>query len=274
VITRISAGAWGLCALIGIAACKEYRVSDTEIGSPQTVALGGATYTIEWVAPGTPPLNTWGPVSFRTAEPYSGHVHPLYNLQEDLPAAPPEDNDWGGLWERLASDLAGRVEWYALAAFDRGELAGMIRFFPKTMTGPRYGAWSPEEHRREWTDEILWIGGGCVDMPGTEHGLDVELVRRVVEYARKGGYARIQGLGWGNVPVYAKWGQSFPVSVYDELGFRHVAPLDGTGLHALPDMLAGAHGEPTQRQVREAMTGSGLTEADANTFYIVELDCR
>jgi GNAT superfamily N-acetyltransferase len=252
--------------------CKAEKMSTLEVGKTATVTLKGSAYRIEWVRPNTPP--TWGSVRIRAEGSYEEHVHPLYNLQEDIPSDPPENEDWGGVWEQIAGGLASKVEWFALAAYDQDKLAGMIRFFPKTITRPRYGAWSPDDHRQEWTDEILWIGGAYVDFRGAEDGLDTELVRRVVQYARQEGYAKIQGLGWSDIRAYAMWGQSFPVSVYDGLGFRRIATVDGSGLHALPDMLAGHHGEDTQQQVKAAMESQGFTQQKAEEFYMVELNCK
>ena len=249
-------------------------MSTLEVGRTAMVTSRGSEYRIEWVGPNSPPLSTWDSVHIRATDSYDQHVNPLYNLQEDLPSGPPEDDDWGGLWKQLASDLASKVEWFALAGYDQDKLAGMIRFFPKTITRPRYGAWSPKDHQREWTDEILWTGGAYVDFRGEEDGLDTELVRRVVQYARQEGYAKIQGLGWSDIRAYAMWGQSFPVSVYDGLGFRRIATVDGSHLHALPDMLAGRHGEDTQKQVKTAMENQGFTQQTAEEFYIVEFECK
>jgi len=162
----------------------------------------------------------------------------------------------------------------SLVAYDKDELAGMIRFFPKTITRPRYGAWSPDDHQQEWTDEIVWIGGAYVDFRGTEDGLDTELVRRVVQYARQEGFAKIQALGWSDIRAYAMWGQSFPVSVYEELGFHRIATVDGSPLHALPDMLAGHHDAEVQKLVKADMEKRGFTQEMANEFHIVEFECE
>lgn len=249
-------------------------MSTLEVGRTATVTLRGSEYRIEWVGPDSSPLSTWGGVGFRAPGPYKEHVHPIYNLQEDVPSDPPQNDDWGGLWEQLASDLTSKIDWYALVAYHNDKLAGMIRFFPKTITRPRYGAWSPKDHQQEWTDEILWIGGAYVDLPGAEDRLDTELVRRVIQYARQEGYARIQGLGWSNIRAYAMWGQSFPVSVYKGLGFRRIATVDGSHLHALPDMLAGHHDENVQKLVKTEMDKRGFTQEMANEFYIVEFECK
>ena len=96
----------------------------------------------------------------------------------------------------------------------------------------------------------------------------------MVQYARQGDYAKIQGLGWSDIRAYAMWGQSFPVSVYEGLGFRRITTVDGSGLHALPDMLADHHGEDTQKQVKNVMENQGFTQQKAEEFYMVELDCR
>ena len=258
-------------AMLLIAACAEDKMGTLEIGEPATVTLKGTVYRIEWVSPTSPP-SKWGDVEYRAEGPYEQHVHPIYNLQEDIPADRPEDNDWEGLWEQLASDLSGKVEWYAIAAYEGDKLAGMIRFLPKTLTGPRYGSWTAEEHRMAWSDRILWIGAAFVDLRGAEGGLDVELVRSIVQYARQKGFARIQGLGWSEVRAYAMWGQSLPVSVYVALGFRRIATVDATHLHALSDMLAGHHDDEVQALVRADMEAGELTEKAASEFYIVEHD--
>ena len=261
-----------LCALFLVVGCKGDTMDTPEAGKAFTVALGGAQYRMEWVGPTSPPSATWESAPIRSTGPYHDHVNPLYNIQEDLPHSPPEDDDWGGLWQQLAGGLAGRVEWYCLVAYDGDALAGMIRFFPKTLTRPRYGSWSPEDHRRDWSDEILWIGAACVDARGADDGLDAELVRRVVRYARQEGYRRVQALGWGEVPIYAMWGQSFAAPVYESEGFHAIATLDGSGLKALPDMFAGRHGTEAQKRVLIAMAERGLTREQAEQFRIMQLD--
>ena len=261
------------CAIIlalSIAACGEHEMNTTAIGKTETVSLGESAYRIEFASPKAQ-SGRWADVELRASDPYSQHVYPLYNLQEDLPSRSPRDDDWDGLWESLANDLTGKVDCFALVAYQSGKLAGMIRFFPKTITRPRYGAWSEEDHRNEWTDEILWIGGAFVDLMGTEDGLDAELIRRVVQYAREKGFYRIQALGWSEVRAYAMWGQTFPSSIYETLGFRQIATLDGRHLRALPDMLAGRHGPQVQKLVRESLEANGLTERAADEFHILEL---
>ena len=43
---------------------------------------------------------------------------------------------------------------------------------------------------------------GYVDPPGANDGLDVELLRRAIQYARRKGYATIRALGWSNIRAY------------------------------------------------------------------------
>ena len=62
--------------------------------------------------------------------------------------------------------------------------------------------------------------------------------------------------------------------MWRKMGFRRIAPVDGTHLNALPDMLAGRHGPDIQKAAREAIERLGFTEKEANVFYILELDCR
>jgi len=263
-----------VCILFLTIGCKGEKMNTLEVGRTATVSLKGSAYRIEWVGPNTPSLSAWDSIRIRATDPYDQNINPLHNLQEDIPSDPPENGQWGELWTQIAGGLASKVEWFALVAYDRDKLAGMIRFFPKTITRPRYGAWSLDHHQQEWTDEILWIGGAYVDFQGAEDGLDTELVRRVVQYARQESYAKIQGLGWSDVRAYAMWGQSLPVLVYDALGFRRIATVDGSHLHALPDMLAGRHGEDTQEQVKTAMENLGFTQQKAEGFYMVEFDCK
>ena len=261
-----------LCTVLVTLGCTGDGMETLEVGKMATVTLRDAQYRIEWVGPTSPPPATWETVPIRSAGPYHDHVNPLYNIQEDLPHSPPEDDDWGGFWRQLASGLAGRVEWYCLVAYDGDALAGLIRFFPKTLTRPRYGSWGTEDHRRDWSDEILWIGAACVDSRGADDGLDAELIRRVVRYARQESFRRVQALGWGEVPIYAMWGQSFPASVYESEGFRAIAMLDGSGLKALPDMFAGRHGAEAQKRVLIAMAEKGLTREQAEQFSIMQFD--
>ena len=243
-------------------------------GSAGGEVLNRTAYKFEWIGPESPSLSTWDGVERRSGDTYADHVNPLYNIQEDLPHEPPEGDDCGRLWKELAGGLASGTDLFALVAYEGDNLAGMIRFLPKTLTQPRYGAWSPDDHRKEWTDDILWIGAACVDGQGAADGLDGELVRRVIAHARNAGYARIQCLGWSDVRPYAMWGQSFPATVYEKLGFRRIASVDGTHLNALPDMLAGRHSPEIQKAAKEAMAGKGFTEKEANAFHIVEHECK
>ena len=243
-------------------------------GSAGGAILGRIAYRFEWIGPGSPPLTTWDGVEVRSRDAYAHHVNPLYNIQEDLPHDPPEGDDWKRLWKELAGGLASNVEVFALVAYEGEKLAGMIRLLPKTLTRPRYGAWRPDDHQNEWTDDILWIGAAYVDDQGAADGLDSELVRRVIVHARNAGYPRIQCLGWSDVRPYAMWGQSFPATVYEKLGFRRIASVDGTHLNALPDMLAGRHSPEIQKAAKEAMAELGFTEKEANAFHIVEHECK
>jgi len=252
-------------------AMDERRIGPGNAGSG---VYGGAFYRFEWIGPETPRLESWENVPIRSSEPYGAHVNPLYNFQEDVPHESPEGDDWGGLWKQLAEGLASDVELLGLVAYEGDKLAGMVRFLPKKATKSRYGAWGEEAHKRAWANDILWIGAAFVDYQGAADGLDTELVRRVVDYARTAGYSRIQCLGWSDLRPYAMWGQVFPASVFEGKGFKPIATLDGSHLKCLPDMLAGSHGPDVQRAVKEEMEALGLTAEAAETFHILERDCR
>jgi len=244
-----------------------------------TATLNGQAYRFEWLAPqqlsaveimvdGEERYDEacralWGRRG-RTHPPsaYAGHVWPLYNLQEDTgPVTPPEGDLWAARWFELGRGLAGKVDRFALLAFTDGGLAGTIRFFPKTLTIPHWGGWGERNHRREWTDEILWIGCGYVDAQGMADGLDLELTRRVVAMAREGGYAKVQATGWADVPVYAMWGQAFRASVFRTAGFTPIVATKGCP-DALDHMLDGCHGEEDKARARaEIATGPALDTA-------------
>lgn len=281
--------------LAGTAAGRKTEMSTLRIGESDSVVLHGCAYRIEWLSPkrlldvqGTE-SGLFGEHRSAAAADYAEHAEPLYNIHDDIlyedvwpekpvpegcvPGVPgPNDWRWGVLWADLAKGLAGKADWFALLAYADDKLAGMIRFLPKTLTVARAGAWSEQKHRREWSDDILWIGAAYVDRLGIEHGLDTELVRRVVEYARAKDFAKVQALGWSEVRVYAMWGQSFPGSVYKGLGFHGIATTDGCP-DAFKDMLAGSHGEPVKRRV-EAELAAGVPRGTAHQCQIMELTLR
>ena len=100
------------------------------------------------------------------------------------------------------------------------------------------------------------------------------LEARLLDHARRHRCRRIQALGWGDLPVYALWGQAFPRSVYEAVGFRSIAEVDGSPLRALPDMLAGRHGALVQDLVERQLRSTGLTPDSAECFAIMQLDLR
>ena len=234
------------------------------------------TYLFDWVGPYAP--QAWARVPLRTPEPYGDHLRPLYNLQQDvaltpdLAAATPADGDWQALWVHLAASLAGRVERFALIAAEQDQVAGLLRFFPKRYARPRDGAWDRHAHRQDPGDDVLWLGAAAVDMRGYEDRLAIYLLDHVVDEARRLGFGRLQALAWSDVPAYALWGQSFPWMVYEAAGFRRIADTDGSGLHALPDMIAGHHGAVVQELVNTQLGHSGLTMAAADSFAVVEFE--
>lgn len=266
---------------------EETGMGALRIGESDSVVLNGCSYRIEWLSPKR--LRDFGEPRPAGKADYDVHIGPVYNIHEDIlsedvwperpvpegcvPGVPgPNDWRWGVMWEEMAKGLADKVEWFALLAYADDKLAGMIRFFPKTLTVARYGAWPEQEHRREWSDDILWIGAAYVDRLGVTDGLDTELARRVVEYARAKGFAKVQALGWSEVRTYAMWGQSFPASVYEGLGFRAIATTDGCA-DALGDMLGGSHGEATKQQV-EAELAAAIPRETAHQCHIMELGLR
>ncbi|MHC4180162.1 MAG: ankyrin repeat domain-containing protein [Planctomycetota bacterium] len=253
--------------------------SATAAEAAGTATLNGQEYRFEWLAPqqlfGVEVMvdgeehydeaceALWGRRR-RTdpPSPYAGHVWPLYNLQEDTgPLTPPEGDRYGAMWFELGRGLAGKVDRFALLAFADGGLAGTIRFFPKTLTIQHWGGWGERNHRREWTDDILWIGCAYVDLAGIADGLDLELTRRVVAMAREDGFAKVQATGWGELPVYAMWGQAFRASVFRAAGFTPIVATKGCP-DALDHMLNGCHGEEDRARARaEIQTGPALDTA-------------
>jgi hypothetical protein len=64
------------------------------------------------------------------------------------------------------------------------------------------------------------------------------------------------------------WGESFPVSTYEALGFRKAASFQGD-IGALKDMLSGAHGQEVQKLVTKSMA-AGMNRDAANELCLVE----
>ena len=271
-------------------------------GEPQTVVLNDTEYRIEWLSPNRvldPEFvetvesllmgrrNYDGVCATLWGEPrkpadagfmYWHHVWPHYNLQENIlveeiwPAkARPRNGRWGLFWLlEMPGLLVGKVDWFALLAYDGGALAGMIRFLPKTLTVAHYGGWTEDEHRAEWTDDIIWIGAASTDPQGVEDGLDVELIRRAVDYARDSGFKKVQATGWSDVIPYAMWGQSFRVSAYETAGFRRIATTDGIR-GGFDQMVAGVHGEYPKQQVAKYLEEIADLET-AHQCHIVKYD--
>ena len=263
-------------------------------GKTQWATLGAREYRIEWLSPrrlfdvavmengqeryGEACRALWGRLRYRpgSEDPYYGqHVWPLYNLHCDLVPWPmatqPEGNRWGEFWFELGRGLAGKVDWFALLAYANDELAGTIRFFPKTLTVPRFGGWSEADHRRQWSDDILGVGAAWVDPEGFADGLDSELVRRLAAHARAAGFVKIQALGWSEVRSYAAWGQALPASIYETQGFRTIAETPGCP-DAFEHMLSGCHGERTKEVVTAELARTGLSPQAAARCRMMELD--
>jgi hypothetical protein len=230
--------------------------------------VGGCEYRFEWVEPDRPSVDLWDDPGVRSPEIYSNHINPIYNFQEDVPAEPPVDNDWLGLWKSMATRLEGIVQYFALVAYEGELLAGSIRFLPKTLTKARFGAWGQEQHREEWRDDILWIGAASVDIRGSMDGLDLALLSRVIDYARTAEFGSVQAMAWSDIPVYAMWGQGLPISTYRSLGFEILVEVE-KDLNAFSDMLAGGHGEPIQQLLQSNQPTSGYLSPDVR--YIVSL---
>ncbi|MBT3344114.1 MAG: hypothetical protein HN712_01225 [Gemmatimonadetes bacterium] len=230
------------------------------------------TYTFDWVSPVAP--LAWDSVQLRNTDPYGDHLRPLYNLQEDVAvddATDPvsaEDDEWRFLWQDLAGSL--EVDRFALVAAEAEQLTGCIRFLPKPLSRPRFGAWSLEQHRTQNDADTLWIGAAGVDLLGYEQDLPRMMMMMLIEEARRRGFKRLQALAWSDVPVYALWGQAFPWSVYEATGFRSIADTTGTHLHALPDMLAGHHGGIVQELATVQLERAILTPDTAEQFAVVE----
>ncbi|MDD5706567.1 MAG: M56 family metallopeptidase [Kiritimatiellae bacterium] len=240
------------------------------------MVLGGRTYRLEWMDPARlRELRLAGDnqVEMRTPDqPYAGHVHPLYNIHCEVGTNRPpreiekqlseEGRKWPDYWQSLARGLDSAP--FALVAFDNGKLAGYVRFFPANVAHLRWA--SPAQSGEE--RDVLLIGAGFVDSTGVEHGLDGELLRRVIRHARQHGYRAIRALAWSNVRPYAMWGESFPLSIYEAAGFRRTAKIAGDR-RAFSDMLAGAHGEAVQKLVKSAVA-DGTTVEKANDLFVVE----
>ena len=245
----------------------------------ESITLKGHTYRIEWVTPDR--LAELRLVGDRPAEPrasdwaYGHHAHPLYNIHCEIGPDKPleelkkqleqDEKSWGTYWEELARDVLGRDAVFALVAYSGDQLAGHIRFFGADMSRLRM---APDDRYREEKGGLL-IGAAYVDPPAADDGLDVELARRVIQYAQEQGRPAIQALGWSDIRAYAMWGESFPVSTYEAVGFRKVREMEAPR-DAFEDMLAGAHGPEVQKQVKTALKEH--TREAANEFYVMQFD--
>ncbi|MGD8237259.1 MAG: ankyrin repeat domain-containing protein [Armatimonadota bacterium] len=255
-----------------------------ETGKTFTAELNGTTYRIEWLTPEhcverPPPAILGGPGRPSQEGDYGGHIEAVYNMQEDIPPGDVDPEDFrddagelrfGDYWGHIAASLAGKVAWFSFMAFDGKMPAGKLRFFPKTVTVPRWVGWEQEEHRRDWTDEILWLGAAYVDPRGVEDGLDGELVRCAVHYARAAGFQRIEATGCSEVRTYAQWAEVFPASVYAAHGFATIAWGCGSP-DAFEHMVNGCHG-PRSRELARAAIEAGVHPDAAHRCPVMALD--
>ena len=248
-----------------------------------SVQLKGRRYEIRRLTPEllTQEGSPWPESRATEVGDYGGHADPLYNLQEDVPAKHLEPVDdrygskdvrWDNFWGTIGRGLKGKVECLGVWACCDGKLAGKIRFFPKTLTRPRWMGWTEEEHRREWSDDVLWIGGAYVDRVGADDGLDKELVRRAIEHGRSKGAKKIQVVAGGDVRTYGMWGELFPASLYRQFGFRTVQWTPGSP-DAFLHMLNGCHG-PRDRELTRAAIEGGQDPDNAHVCCVMELDLQ
>lgn len=260
------------------AALADYRATSK-------AKLADTVYLFRWVAPdrlAETPLHEMGTCELRA--PYSGqpaiyadHVDPLYNIHCHLvpgwtmPMVEKARGSraWNEYWRDLAAKLSGKVRYFAVVAYADGRQAGQVRFFPDGVT--QLGPPSDGQHLSA-KDRILRVAG-VVDLAGADDGLDVELLCRVLAYARSEGYAKVSGLGISNIAPYAMWAEQFTQAAYEAAGFRRMHAVDPAIPDGFEDMLAGAHGDEVQKMVQEALAG-GMTKDEANTFYTMEVDLR
>jgi RNA polymerase sigma factor (sigma-70 family) len=242
----------------------------------ERMELNGRGYELKWVSPrNLEELRLVGPDSIRPRAPraqYGDHAHPLYNIHCEIgPAKPTHEykadldaagKTWPEHWQDLAEGLD--VDYFALIAIADGKLAGYVRFFPADIARLR----GPDEHQVNARD-VLAVGNCYVDAIGADDELDVELLRRVTKYASGKKYASIRAFGWSDIRAFAMWGETFPVSIFTELGFRKIATTRGDE-GPLNDMLAGAHGPWVKEQVTAAMVGD-MTKEKATELFVVEL---
>ncbi len=90
--------------------------------------------------------------------------------------------DWLKHWKAIAATQSENVEHFALAAYEGDALAESIRFFPKLLTKPRFGAWRDDQHPQKWSNDSL----------------DVTLINKVIDVSR-GPHRSIQALAWSNI---------------------------------------------------------------------------
>lgn len=248
---------------------EEYDDYDQTISA----TLNEVEYRLEWLLPerlddlGLADMNK---TVLRTPDAqYAGHVHPLYNIhcelldddgQKDL-----DGKDWPAFWRGLMSGMSSVR--FALVAFQDDKLAGYVRFFPADKAHLR----APADQRVTSRDTLL-VGAACVDAAGQKDGLEKELVKHVIQFARTKGYRSIQALGWSDLRNYSVWGESFPMPVYESLGFSKAAEFAGSD-EVLDHMIEGHHGDEDKQQVEEALE-AGRTRNDVNTFRIMQLDLK
>ncbi len=292
IFTALSVG----CAMVGEPAPRESNVTKQQNSSREATAIqtdheaesevkvGDTVYLFRWVAPehlAETPLHELGTCDLRAPHSgrpviYADHVDPLYNIHwRILPGwTMPEvekargQRAWSAYWRDLAEDLASKVRHFALVAYADGRQAGQVRFFSDGLPQLDRAADGPG---RPAEGETLLVSG-VVDLAGADDGLDAELLRRVVAYAREEGYAKVSGLGISNVAPYAMWAEQFMLAAYRAAGFRRVQAVDPV-IPGLKDMLAGNHGKDVQTIVKEALA-TGITVDEANTFYTMEVDFK
>ena len=242
-----------------------------------TVSLNGHEYGFRWLD--TSNIRELPLVSTKTAplrtprQPYGNALDPLYNIQCEMGIREPGDVDssfdWGEYYTEMAETLPPELGRFALVAYAEDAIAGHVQFLPQSIGRMRH---APAEVNEGRSISILQIGTACVDSLGVEDGLDVELLRRVIAYARARHYSSLQAIGWSDIRIFSLWGESLPFRVYEEAGFEKVLRLEATPVDALQCMLDGNHGDNTLEIVTKEMAEAGLDAEKAGEMYLMEMD--
>jgi len=211
------------------------------------------------------------------AEALDAEAYPAWlETQCDLPA---------GTVARALQALCREYGSCGVMAVDDGQVVGKVRFGPTEVCDdiPFCAQQMPDRlaalaagalpKRTELTRESLSIL--CLQLT-SEHrgrGIATAMVRRVIAWAREGGWEEIRAKATRPIPPLIEWTGMFSLHAYEKLGFGRTgqAVAFSEMVDGVRSMRAGHHGEDVREQWAPF---AGLSDEEAAEVYPVVLCLR